>query len=377
VPYRAEHVGSLLRPARLVEAHRRLYGTDQSSILPEHREAGLDELHALEDELIRDVVAKQIDAGVDVVTDGEFRRFLFVNSFYDAVEGVVPSPQPLAFYNETGEAQNYQGPPVIVERLRKVDSPAAREASFLRALTDHPFKVTFPAGSWWCLPFIYQEGMTDKAYESHDELIEHALELHRELIRDAIDAGARNVQLDFPAYPFLMDEDWAGTLRQMGADTDLLLERCVAADSAVVQGMPDGVRFTLHLCRGNWKSRWLTNGSIEPIAEQLFSLPYDAFLVEWENTAREGDYAPLRHVPKGPIVEMGIVSSKVARVESAEELLRALESASAYVDVSQLGICTSCGFATQSLGGNLLDEDAQWLKLEMIGTVADRLWPTR
>jgi 5-methyltetrahydropteroyltriglutamate--homocysteine methyltransferase len=375
MPPRAEHVGSLLRPARLVEEHRRLYGEDKSSILPEHREAGLDELHALEDELIRDVVAKQVAAGVDVVTDGEFRRFLFVNSFYDAVEGVVPSPQPLAFSNESGEAQNYQGPPVIVERLRKVDSPAARETAFLASITDAPFKVTFPAGSWWCLPFIYREGMTDKAYSSHDELIDHALELHRGLIRDAIDAGARHVQLDFPAYPFLMDEDWAAMLRGLGADTDVLFDKCIAADKAVVAGMPEDVHFALHLCRGNWKSRWLTNGSIEPIAERLFELPYDAFLIEWENTAREGDYAPLRHVPKGPIVQMGIVSSKDARVETEDELLRELDEASRYVDVSQLGICTSCGFATQSLGANELDESAQWRKLETIGKVADRLWP--
>jgi 5-methyltetrahydropteroyltriglutamate--homocysteine methyltransferase len=135
------------------------------------------------------------------------------------------------------------------------------------------------------------------------------------------------------------------------------------------------VTYALHICRGNWQSRWLAEGSLEPLAERIFDLPYDYFSMEWEDTDREGDYSPLRHVPKGPIVAMGIMSSKRTRVESEDELIQHMEEASRFLGMDQLAISPQCGFSTSAVLGNKTDEDVQWRKLEVLGRVADRLWP--
>ena len=142
----------------------------------------------------------------------------------------------------------------------------------------------------------------------------------------------------------------------------------------VIEGFPDYVTFGLHLCRGNFRSAWLFNGTLEPVAERIFNeLRYDVFLVEWEDTEREGDYSPLRHVPPGPIVALGAVSSKFGRLESQDAVIRALEEASRYLDIEQLALSTQCGFASEATG-NRLAEDEQWRKLDLIGAVADRVW---
>jgi 5-methyltetrahydropteroyltriglutamate--homocysteine methyltransferase len=375
-PARADHIGSLLRPERLVNAIDEVYGEGHSSMLEEERQADLTSLHALEDELITDAVRKQEAAGVDVISDGEFRRFLFTNSFYDAVSGVGSNNEPLAFYGEgDDELLNYEGPPIVERRLKKIDSPAKREAEFLASVTDKPFKVTFPAGSWFCLPFVFKAGVTDREYKNHDDLIDHAVSIQRELMLEAIEAGAKYIQLDFPTYPFLVDERWLSVFGSMGVDPDALLESCLRADKAVIEGLPSDVEYAMHICRGNWKSRWLTEGSLEPVAERIFSeLPYDRFLVEWEDTKRDGDYSPLRFVPDGPTIAMGIVSSKDSKLESEDELIRHMEEAAKFVDMDRLAISPQCGFAS-SARGNELDEDAQWRKLELLSRVADRLWP--
>jgi len=349
-----------------------VYSKGHTALLEEERAQDLERLHRLEDELIAEAVPRQIEIGLDVVSDGEFRRAAYSNSFYDAVEGLEPNPQPMRFYSADGSYVEYGAPPVAARRLRKVASPAAVEASYLAALTDHLFKVALPAASRWCLPYTHRSG-SESPYASLEELVAHAVEIQNELIADVVAAGSRYVQLDFPAYPMFVDPRWTDPLRQEGTDLDALLDLALKVDREVAASIGPGIRKALHICRGNHRSRWLFEGSLEPVAERLFDLPYDSFLVEWEDVDREGGYEPIRFLPPGKTLVMGLVSSKSPRLENEDEILRRLEEASSYLDIGQLAISTQCGFASP-WHGNEIDSDTMWRKLELIARVADRVW---
>ena len=358
-PARAEVVGSLLRPPRLLEAR-----AADDAALPE-----------IVDAEVRAAVQRQIDLGLDVVTDGEFGRAAFTHSFYDAIEGIEPSPVPVRFRNAAGDKVLYSGVPRICGRLRKVDNPLVRDADRLRSITDRPFKVTLPAASWFLPTAFYEKGVTDRFYDSHEELLEHTLAIQRELIAEAIGAGARYVQLDFPNYVQLID---AGArehaIVRQGIDPEEFLEKALDLDRRVIEGFPSDVTFGLHICRGNYRSMWIYQGSLEPVAERIFNeLPYDVFLVEWDEPERAGDYSALRHLPAGPIVALGIVSSKHAPVETRDQLVREIEKAARHADIGQLAISPQCGFASVS-NGNELSADDQWRKLEVVARTADEVW---
>jgi 5-methyltetrahydropteroyltriglutamate--homocysteine methyltransferase len=372
-PARAEVIGSLLRSERLLAALADVYSENHVMAYAEERERDRSELQGIAEEEIRRVVARQIDAGLDIVSDGEFRRFLYTNSLQDAVDGLAPGEHGRVFRTASGEEIETPPNPRVAGPLRKVDNPLAREVAFLTEITDHPFKVSLPAGSWFLLPENFQPGDTDRFYDSHEDLFEAMLAIQRELISEAIEAGARYIQLDFPRYVNLLNEDSRAALKSSGADPDEFLDRALDADRRVIEGFPSDVRFGMHVCRGNWRSQWMFEGSLEPVAERMFQLPYDVFLVEWEETSREGDYSPLRHLPPGPTAVLGAVSSKSPQLESEDEIVRALEAASRYVALDQLAISTQCGFASEA-HGNLITEDDQWRKLELVARVADRVW---
>jgi 5-methyltetrahydropteroyltriglutamate--homocysteine methyltransferase len=349
-------VGSLLRPPELL-------ATVDSRSDPVH-------LGAVADAAVERVVRRQVDVGLDVVSDGEFRRWMFLNSFYDAVEGVATDQSAVEFRNDRSETVVLMVPS-IEARLRRVDSPAAREAAFLAGLTDRPFKVTFPAASIFAHPF----GVAADAYETPDEFVEHAIAIERELIADAVGAGCRYVQLDFPLYPYLVDPAWSARFETAGHSVSALLEKALVADRAVLEGLPGDVTIGLHICRGNYRSRWLCEGSLEPVAERVFGeLPYDVFLVEWDDVGREGGYEPIRFAPEGRVVVMGLVSSKRRELETEDDVLRRLEEASQHLPLDQLALSTQCGFASV-IEGNEIDEETQWRKLELVARVADRVWP--
>jgi 5-methyltetrahydropteroyltriglutamate--homocysteine methyltransferase len=358
-PARAEVVGSLLRPQRLLEA----------------RAAGGAALEGIVDEEVRTAVGRQVDLGLDVVTDGEFGRAAFTHSFYDAIEGIEPSPVPVRFRNAAGDKVLYSGVPRICGRLRKVDNPLVRDTNRLRSITDRPFKVTLPAASWFLPSAFYEKGITDRFYASHEELLEDTLAIQRELIAEAIGAGARYVQLDFPNYVQLIDagaREYA--IVRQGIDPADFLDKAIELDSRVIEGFPTDVTFAMHICRGNYRSMWIYQGSLEPVAERIFNeLPYDVFLVEWDEPERAGDYSALRHLPPGPIVALGIVSSKHPPVETREQLVREIEQAARHADVGQLAISPQCGFASVS-EGNELSPDDQWRKLEVVARTADEVW---
>ena len=332
-------------------------------------------LQEAEDAAIAGVVQRQLDCGLDVVTDGELRRTLFVNSFYDAIDGLRPADAQQhgrSWHNTRGEKVDYPGPPVIERRLAKVASPAAHDVAFVASISEAPIKATFPAGSWFVSPMA-RHNADLPGYGSEQEMQIHALDIQRELIRDAITAGASYIQLDFPSYVLLIDPSARRSLQESGIDTDALLERCLWADRYVVEGLPDHVSYGLHLCRGNNRSSWMFEGSLDPIAERFFDLPYDAFLIEWDDEQRAGDFSSLRHVPADKRVVIGAISSKHPDLEDEDAIVGRIARAAEHVPLDRLGISPQCGFASSS-EGNLLSEAEQWRKLELVGRVADRIW---
>jgi 5-methyltetrahydropteroyltriglutamate--homocysteine methyltransferase len=369
-PARAEVVGSLLRPPRLRRAIEAFYETGHSAVLSNEREKDRSELVRLEDEAIREAVRRQVGLGLDVVSDGEFRRWMFMNSFYDAVEG-VRTDKTVTFRNDRGEPVELNVHE-IVGRLRPVDSPAAREAGFLSEVTTgHPFKVAFPAASIFGHPLTTLAG----GYGSIEEFVAHAIEIERGLVAEAISAGARCIQFDFPLYPYLVDPAWIERFRARGHSIDALIDAAVAADAAVLEAIPDDVTVALHICRGNYRSSWMCEGSLEAVADRVFGeLPYDVFLVEWDDLGRDGGFEPVRHLRHGSIMVMGIVSTKTPALEDADDLVRRLEEAAGYAGgMGRLAISPQCGFASVMVG-NEIDEDTQWRKLDLVATVADRVW---
>ena len=373
-PARAEHIGSFLRPAELSAEIERVYAPKHTALLAAERAKDLSKLHTLEDKYIKDVIKKQREVGLTVVTDGEFRRYMFTGSFYDSVDGLEVGGPGVAFYDNEGKELRYQGIPVVSRRLRRIDNPLVREVKFMKANTGGRFKATIPAGSFYELPFAYQNGVTEKVYNSHEELVEHINTIQNELIDEAIAAGLEYIQFDYPIYPMLISQMYLDIFKQMGASFKQLMDRSIAADKKIAERLPAHVTRAIHLCRGNWRSRFMVSGSLEPVAERMFNeLPYDGFFIEWEDIKREGGYEALRFVPKGKMVIMGIVNSKVPEVESADSLVRKIESAAKYLDVSQLGISPQCGFAS-TMHGNELGEAAQWRKLEEMVKAADKVW---
>jgi 5-methyltetrahydropteroyltriglutamate--homocysteine methyltransferase len=370
---RAEQVGSLKRSQALIAANEAVYAPGHVAIEAAERAHGLSELYAIAEQETRRVVQRQLEIGLDVVSDGEFRRYMFLNSLFDGITGFSSEVSKAKFKAADGSVIEWNMQ-YVVDRLQQVDSPAAREAAFMSGLTDRLYKVTFPAGSFLALPYNYKPDLNGHAYGSHRQLVEHVVAIEKRMILDAVDAGCRYVQLDFPVYPFLCDPDWRARMERHGYDLRETLELAVWADRELIADLPDHVRTGLHVCRGNNQSRHVAEGALDPVAEALFSLPYDSFLIEWEDKARMGDYSALRHVPPGDsVVVLGIVSSKVPTLEQQDQLLRELDLAAQYLDPARLALSPQCGFAS-TLKGNLVSEEDQWRKLQLVADTARRYW---
>jgi len=375
-PARAETVGSLLRPAALRAAVARFYDEGHSGMLAEERAKDASELRATEDEAIREAIRRQIACGLDVITDGEFRRWMFMNSFYDAVSG-VRTDKTVAFRNVDGEEVELRIHE-IVDRLRPVDGPGAREASFMKdASGGFPFKVTFPAASIFTHPLTTVVGVDGSGYGSLEEFVSDAVEIERRLVADAIRAGATSIQFDFPLYPYFVDPAWVARFTARGHRIEDLVDAAIGADTEVLRDIPDNVTVALHICRGNFRSSWMCEGSLDPVADRVFgALPYDAFLVEWDDLDRDGGFEPIRFLRAGALMVMGIVSTKSPTMESEDTLLARMDEAARIAGgLERLAISPQCGFASVVIG-NRIDEDVQWRKLELVGRVADRLWGT-
>jgi len=356
--FRADHVGSLLRPPALLEARRR---REDGSISAE-------DLRAVEDQAIAAAVKGQQDAGLDVITDGEFRRRDFRTGFVEAVDGLQMRSWDMPWHTSEGVTKLLSHTWVVTGRLRQRDRLAAGEAAYVRSLTSVPVKVTLIAPGFLADRF-WQDGVTDQVYASREELAAQVAAITRAEIEALIAEGVRYVQLDNPGYGrFVGGHGGHGSADGFGLMVD--------TDAAAVAGVarPAGVTIGLHVCRGNQASMWMGEGDYDPIAERLFStVPADRFLLEYDD-GRAGGFGPLRYVPAGRTVVLGLVTSKSPVLEPGDELRRRVDSAAGLVALDHLALSPQCGFASVAEGGNLLTEDEQFAKLRLVAETARAIW---
>jgi 5-methyltetrahydropteroyltriglutamate--homocysteine methyltransferase len=361
LPLRADVVGSLLRPDYLLAARAA-------------RQAGqldLSGLRAIEDRAVLEAIALQESCGLSVATDGEYRRSAYYAGFTDAVEGYEAEALERTFQGVDGKSL-VNRLPAVVARVRRRGSIAGDELRFLRdhvAPTTIP-KVTLPSPN--LMSRYWKAGRSELAYPDPTQLVADVSAILRDEIADLVALGATYIQLDAPQYTFLADPTMRAQLARPGVDPDTLLERMIAIDNQTMAGFP-GVTFGIHLCRGNYRGHWLASGGYEPIAERLFGgLNAPRFLLEYDSE-RAGSSEPLRRVPTGKTVVLGLVSTKIGEVETPESLCRRVEDAARYLPLDQLAISPQCGFASDS-AGNPITWDEQRRKLETVAAVARQIW---
>jgi 5-methyltetrahydropteroyltriglutamate--homocysteine methyltransferase len=375
---RVDQVGSLLRPEKLKEAWNR-YGRGQ---------AGDGELCRAQDEAIRDLVAKQERRNLPVLTDGEFRRLNFQDSFAESVTGFLPMNRTIEFHERRAaggkpltrwDRDNPDDDPSlfywrpITERLRLVRNIPLEEFRFAQALTSRPVKITLICPDRVCEQFDRRNSAS--VYKGIEDFLTDVVAIEKEIVSGLIQAGCGYVQIDAPSYTSYVDPPSLARMRRSGEDPMAIMERSMKADNAIMAGF-EGVTFGIHLCRGNQRSMWHREGSYDAIAERLFNtLNHHRFLLEYD-TERAGGFEPLRFVPKDKVVVLGLVSTKISRVETADELKRGIEEASRYISIEQLALSPQCGFASNILG-NLLSEEDQWRKFDVIQKVAAEVWTDR
>jgi methionine synthase II (cobalamin-independent) len=364
--YRADHVGSLLRPVEVKEARAAFH----AGLLP------LEQLRQIEDGAILTAVEHQRRIGVDVCTDGEFRRTGFQNDLVEAVDGFVEAAHPAViriWQGPGGEPQEQGTRQVVGGYLRARRRLTAHQTHFLQAHARGPVKMTVPSPNQF--PAIsFLPGVTEPFYPTRTDLLWALVPIIREEITALVAEGIPYIQIDEPRYSYYVDPKWRQHLRDLGEDPDTLFEVALAADNACLEGVPrQGLTVAMHICRGNNESKWYAEGGYEPIAEQLFgTLAVDRFLLEYD-TARAGTFEPLRFMPRDKMVVLGLVSSKEPRLESADEIRRRIDEASRYIPLEHLALSPQCGFASTA-AGNLLTEDEQWRKLELVVEVAQKVW---
>jgi 5-methyltetrahydropteroyltriglutamate--homocysteine methyltransferase len=364
--YRADHVGSLLRPAELLQA--------RSGDHIDH-----ERLRALEDKHIQRVLERQKDLGFKIFTDGELRRLNFMSDFNEAVEGVDESDNLLRAWQATvggSSTQVSRVPGIAVGKIKQTKSLTRHELAFMKQHSPGDIKITLPTANQFPAIF-YKRGITDKVYASHSALLWDIVPIIKAEIQALVNEGVQYVQIDAPRYSYYIDPKWRSYIKnETGIDPDAALDEAIRADNACVEGASrEGVVLAIHLCRGNNRSQWYAEGGYDAIAEKLFGqLNVDAFLLEYESE-RAGTFEPLRFVPRGKTVVLGLVSSKLPEIESQEQLKRRITEASKYVPLENLAISPQCGFAS-TMEGNLVTEDDQWKKLKLVLDTAQDVWGT-
>jgi 5-methyltetrahydropteroyltriglutamate--homocysteine methyltransferase len=363
VPYRADHVGSFLRPPELLEARKNAAADPQR-------------LHELEDLHIQRVIAKQRELGFDMTTDGELRRRNFMSDFSDAVEGFDLDDATARVWKagEIKVAQVSSVTGIVVKELRQVRALTGHEVPFLLAHCGAAAKITLPSATQF--PAIsFKAGVTGKIYKDHSALLWAIVEIMKRDLAELPSQGVKYIQIDAPRYSYYMDPKWREWIKaEMNVDPDVALDEAVQADNACFQAArKPGVTLAIHLCRGNNRSHWYAEGGYDAIAEKLFgTLDVDRFLLESDD-ARSGTFTPLRFVPKGKTVVLGLVSSKMPEMENADDLMRRVHEAARFVSLEYLALSPQCGFASTA-EGNLISEERQWEKLKLVVDTARRIW---
>jgi len=357
---RSDVVGSLLRPPSLLEARQKL---EQGQLTPA-------EFKFIEDRAVRDVVALQQDAGLDVVTDGEMRRYAFFGHLVEALEGFDKyGGWSITFHDTEGHDSTVQRP-VVVDKLRWRRQMSVEEFTYLRGRTKKPVKVTLLSAQQAAA--YYEPEKSRGAYATRDAYLADLVDFTRREIAELKRLGCEYIQIDAPQYAALLDETIREGYRRRGSDPDKMLDACIELDNAIIEGHT-GVTFAIHICRGNHKSMFYASGGYDRIAEHVFSRArFDRFLLEYDDE-RSGTFEPLRHVPEDRTVVLGLVSSKVPRLESRDDLRRRIDEAAKIVPLDRLALSPQCGFASTH-EGNRLTPDDQRLKLELVARTAKEVW---
>lgn len=360
-PFRADHVGSLLRPPALRQAFK------------QHQSGSIDDaaFTNIQDDCIRDVLRLQESTGLEVVTDGEFRRGSYWSRFVERTEGFQIRSAVYTFRDDTGHEYEFTAP-YAGRKIRRLQPLAVDEFAFVRAHTKRTPKITIPAPS--TMHFYRCSDFADaKVYPDAEGFFRDLGKVFQEEIADLAKAGCEYVQLDEVAIAMLCDPAIRDKVKSVNQDPDRLVDLYIDAINEAVSVLPENVRVGVHMCRGNLKEHYLAAGGYEDIAERFFSRArINHFLLEFD-TARAGDFSPLRFVPKGVGVVLGLVTSKSPQLENPDKLRRRVDEAAKYIDLDRLAISPQCGFAS-TVAGNPLTEADQKAKLRLCVETAARIW---
>jgi methionine synthase II (cobalamin-independent) len=359
-PFRADHVGSLLRTAALKEARARHQKGELAA-------AGL---KAIEDREIEALIKRQEAVGLQSITDGEFRRSWWHLDFLWGLDGFerYVMDQGIAFAGVQTRAEGAR----VVGKLGFSGHAMIEHFKFVQAHTSRTPKITIPAPSA-AYGRTGRQAVSEAAYPKLDAFFDDLGQAYRKAVRAFADAGCRYLQLDEVYIAMLCDATYRQTVKERGDDPDRLCETFAALINTAMSDIPSDMTITMHLCRGNFRSTFMGSGGYEPVAETLFNtIKVHGYFMEFD-TARAGGFEPLRLVPKGKTVVLGLVTTKTGELEGRDELKRRIEEASKYVDIDQLALSPQCGFASTE-EGNLLAEEEQWAKLRMIVELAGEVW---
>ncbi|HWU02098.1 MAG TPA: 5-methyltetrahydropteroyltriglutamate--homocysteine S-methyltransferase [Novosphingobium sp.] len=363
-PFRADHVGSFLRPATLIEA-REAYVTGRIDAAA---------LRAAEDEAIRYIIAFQEGLGLKAITDGEFRRTFFHTDFLLQLGGIEEEGgMEVAFKHAAGKAINFAPPRMVVSGKIRHRWPIQRaDYAFLAANTTGVPKVTIPSPTM--LHFrAGREGISEAIYPDMAEFFADVASAYRAEVADLADAGCRYLQLDDTNLAYLCDDKQRENARKRGLDPDALPRHYAGMINAAIADAPEDMFTAVHLCRGNFRSSWAAEGGYEPVAEVMFNeLNIDAFFLEYDD-ARSGDFAPLRFVPKGKTVVLGLVTTKLGELETREDILRRIDEAAKFIPLDQLALSPQCGFSS-TVHGNDIAVEQQAAKMRLVIEVAREVW---
>ncbi|MGO1770078.1 MAG: 5-methyltetrahydropteroyltriglutamate--homocysteine S-methyltransferase [Microbacterium sp.] len=363
-PYRADIVGSFLRPDAIRTARS------------EAADGRLDPaaLRQVEDEQIAALVRKQAESGLRTATDGEFRRSWWHFDFFDGLDGVdiIETDHGLPFQG----AQTRQKAVRVGGRIGFSDHPMLEHWRALKPVAEaagvQP-KFSLPAPTVFDFR-VEPQNITAGEYETRDDYVDDLVQAYRDAIRAFYDEGARYLQLDDTAWAYLCSqEELDRASAERGIETDGLGRRYASILTRVLEDKPDDLVVATHICRGNFRSTWISSGGYEPIAEDLFSVPYDGFFLEYDSE-RAGGFEPLRFLQPGDqTVVLGLVTSKAGELEDAGEITRRIEEASRFADLGQLALSPQCGFASTE-EGNILTEEQQWAKVRHVVDIAADVW---
>jgi len=362
-PFRADHVGSFLRPKELLEAREK---RAKGEIAPEA-------LRKVEDAAIRDVVKFQEDLGLEGITDGEFRRTYFHVDFLEQLGGVEVRQGAMSkFHGKAGDVGF--APPVmhVVSKLKHEKPIQLADFEYVKSVTKKLPKVTIPSPTM--LHFRGgRQAISKEAYPDLEGFYADITACYREELKQLAGAGCRYVQLDDTNLAYLCDPKMREGAKQRGDDPDWLPHRYAGLINASIAGRPRDMTVCIHLCRGNFKSAWVAEGGYEPVAEALFgSMNVDGYFLEYDD-ARSGDFSPLRFVPKGKIVVLGLITTKLGELEKKDDIKRRIDAAAKFVPLEQLALSPQCGFSS-TVHGNEIMRDAQAAKLKLVIETAREVW---